>query len=219
MDKTLTLPVWQHISLMLIGSLSIANLYHIYTKRTRTRNVKKSRKQKKTFKSVDVIPVEGELLDEDAKSESDESGEDEDEDEDWESEIEEVLQGEIKNYTFPTEPFKQVLCVNTDLKKMDKGKAMAQCAHATLGAYRIAQRYAPSNLRHWLMFGQTKIALKCSENDMLEVAEKCRQLGIVSYTVEDAGRTQIPAGSKTVCAIGPAPQSIIDKITGDFKLM
>lgn len=31
---------------------------------------------------------------------------------------------------------------------------------------------------------------------------------------EDAGRTQIPAGSRTVLALGPAPVSLMDEVTG-----
>ena len=43
--------------------------------------------------------------------------------------------------------------------------------------------------------------------------------GMPTYIVHDAGRTQIPAGSQTVLAIGPAPKSLIDQITGHLKLL
>lgn len=36
---------------------------------------------------------------------------------------------------------------------------------------------------------------------------------------EDAGRTQIAAGSRTVLAIGPAPVRELDSITGHLKLL
>jgi peptidyl-tRNA hydrolase, PTH2 family len=176
----------------------------------------KTIRTKKTFKRTDVPADQSKELSEDLRDVSDESDED---CEDSDFEEEEILEGEILNFEVPTESYKMVLCVNTSLKKMDKGKAMAQCGHATLGAYRLCEKYAPSNLRHWYMFGQAKIAVKCSEEEMLQVSEQARKMGIVSYTVMDAGRTQIPAGSKTVCAIGPAPQSMLDEISGKFKLM
>jgi len=157
----------------------------------------------------------GEEVDEDDEDDDDDEGSDTS----YSSELDEVEEGELKEFTFSLEPFKQVLCVNSSLKKMDKGKAMAQCGHATLGAYRISERYAPMNVKHWFRSGQAKIAVKCTEEEMLQVAEHAKRLGVVSYTVEDAGRTQIPAGSKTVCAIGPAPQSVLDEISGGFKLM
>jgi PTH2 family peptidyl-tRNA hydrolase len=49
--------------------------------------------------------------------------------------------------------------------------------------------------------------------------EEAMQAGIPCYLVHDAGRTQIPAGSQTVLAIGPAPKSKIDRITGHFRLL
>jgi len=41
----------------------------------------------------------------------------------------------------------------------------------------------------------------------------------VYYIVEDAGRTQIAAGSQTVLAIGPAPVKVLEEITGHLKLL
>lgn len=43
--------------------------------------------------------------------------------------------------------------------------------------------------------------------------------GLMTYLVVDAGRTQIAAGSKTVLAIGPAPKSQIDAVTGHLRLL
>lgn len=42
-----------------------------------------------------------------------------------------------------------------------------------------------------------------SPQNRAEIQAKCKKAGIVTYCVQDAGRTQIPAGSKTVLAIGP----------------
>lgn len=43
--------------------------------------------------------------------------------------------------------------------------------------------------------------------------------GLITYVVEDAGRTQIAAGSRTVLAIGPAPVSVFESLTGHLKLL
>ena len=45
-----------------------------------------------------------------------------------------------------------------------------------------------------------------------------KALNLVSSVVEDAGRTQIASGSKTVVGVGPGPQSEIDKVMGHLKL-
>ncbi|POM67434.1 Peptidyl-tRNA hydrolase [Phytophthora palmivora] len=116
-------------------------------------------------------------------------------------------------------PHKMVLCVRTDLK-MGKGKIAAQCCHATLGAYKRALKRTPDAVRAWEMLGQAKVCLKVdSEEEMLLLAEKAAERGLVNYVVVDAGRTQIAPESKTVLGIGPAPLKAIDEITGHLKLM
>lgn len=68
--------------------------------------------------------------------------------------------------------------------------------------------------------GQAKIAVKVDkEEEIYELMSKARELGLITYLVADAGRTQIAAGSKTVLAIGPAPVHIIDSITSHLKLL
>ena len=51
---------------------------------------------------------------------------------------------------------KMVLVVRMDLK-MGKGKAAAQCCHATLSAYKQAKRKCPDTLRAWESNGQPKV--------------------------------------------------------------
>lgn len=122
-------------------------------------------------------------------------------------------------YGITNGPFKMVLCVNNELK-MTKGKIAAQCGHATLGAYKLASKHCLSALRNWEYMGQAKIALRVDEErEIYELMEKARAAGLVAYLVEDAGRTQIAAGSKTVLAIGPAPVAELDKITSHLKLL
>ena len=52
-----------------------------------------------------------------------------------------------------------------------------------------------------------------------DLAEKALAAGLPAYIVCDAGRTQIAAGSQTVLAVGPAPKSVVDAITGHLKLL
>jgi peptidyl-tRNA hydrolase len=42
---------------------------------------------------------------------------------------------------------------------------------------------------------------------------KALKIGINTYLVEDAGHTQIKAGSKTILAVGPAFSNEIDPFT------
>ena len=64
------------------------------------------------------------------------------------------------------------------------------------------------------------MALKVESDEALnELARMAQLKGLVTYIVEDAGRTQIAAGSRTVLAIGPAPVSAFESLTGHLKLL
>jgi len=116
------------------------------------------------------------------------------------------------------QPHKMVLIIRTDLK-MQKGKAAAQCSHATLGVYKKALKQNKQAVDVWSSQGQAKITLQVpNEIQMEELASQAKAAGMVNYTVADAGRTQVAAGSHTVLAIGPAPSAEIDKITRHLKL-
>jgi peptidyl-tRNA hydrolase len=116
-------------------------------------------------------------------------------------------------------PYKMVLCINQDLG-MGKGKMAAQCGHATLGAYKRALRQCPNAVRWWERTGCAKIAVKCpTEQDMQAVLERAASKSIPLYLVEDAGRTQIAAGSRTVLGLGPAPVHVFEGVTSHLKLL
>lgn len=108
------------------------------------------------------------------------------------------------------------------------GKIAAQCSHATLACYKELARTADRNpnsaegklLRRWENRGQKKIAVQIkSQDEMMELMGVARSLGITAQVIADAGRTQIEAGSLTVLGVGPAPQSLVDKVTGHLKLL
>ena len=126
----------------------------------------------------------------------------------------------IRNdYTLLDGTSKLVLCVNMSLG-MGKGKIGAQCGHATLGAYKMAKKYGSSCLTVWETLGQAKIAVKVdSEDSMFNIEERAKAKGLITYIVQDAGRTQIAAGSRTVLAIGPAPVHMFSGVTDDLKLL
>ncbi|UKZ78374.1 hypothetical protein TrVFT333_006111 [Trichoderma virens FT-333] len=75
-------------------------------------------------------------------------------------------------------------------------------------------------LARWERFGQAKIAVQIkSQADMLELRGKARAMGLTAEVIQDAGRTQIEAGSMTVLGVGPGPKSLVDKVTGHLKLL
>lgn len=120
-------------------------------------------------------------------------------------------------FTDKCDSYKLVLIIRTDLK-MGKGKVAAQCAHAAVAAYKAATRH-PAILLAWEECGQPKITVKVNnEEALVEIAKHGKSVGLITNIVKDAGHTQIPAGSKTVCGIGPGPAPLIDQVTGHLKL-
>lgn len=125
-------------------------------------------------------------------------------------------------------PLKMLLCVNIDLRDangksvtMTKGKTCAQCGHATLGAYRkaLSRSGGRNALRVWLRTGQMKIAVKVpTQDELLALQTEAASRGLVSCLIRDAGHTQIAPGSRTVLAIGPAPERYFD-FTKHLKLL
>jgi peptidyl-tRNA hydrolase, PTH2 family len=78
----------------------------------------------------------------------------------------------------------------------------------------------PGSLKQWEHTGQAKICLKAaSDVELRTLAAAAGDIGIPFFIVQDAGRTQVAAGSRTVLALGPAPKSLLDKVTGHLKLL
>lgn len=114
-----------------------------------------------------------------------------------------------------------VFVVNYSLG-MKLGKTCAQVAHATLGIHHIMlqnQRTLGDDMVTWLEYGQAKIVLKGEDTQhLMDLKKKALDMNMPCYLVQDAGRTQIPAGSYTVLAIFGRIDAV-DQITGSLKLL
>ena len=74
-------------------------------------------------------------------------------------------------------------------------------------------------LKKWKDCGQRKVVLKVdSEQELLELMKRAKQSGLISVVIQDAGRTQVESGTRTVGGIGPARGDLIDQVTGHLKL-
>eukprot|EP00002_Diphylleia_rotans_P022539 TRINITY_DN4413_c0_g1_i3.p1 TRINITY_DN4413_c0_g1~~TRINITY_DN4413_c0_g1_i3.p1 ORF type:complete len:222 (+),score=68.58 TRINITY_DN4413_c0_g1_i3:44-709(+) len=175
------------------------------------------------------LVLEGDDDDDEYETVSEDEVNEEDEDEEEDDEIpvvKKTAQSKAQEKTHPfmtpqyqNEEHKMVMVARMDLK-MGAGKIAAQCCHACLGATRRAEMYYTTFFENWVYRnGQAKIVVKSPTLDEMEVAQaKAQELDIPFYLVRDAGRTQIAAGSATVLAVGPAPASVVDQVTGNFRL-
>ena len=111
-----------------------------------------------------------------------------------------------------------VVVVRTDLG-ISKGKMAAQVAHAAVDCSLKSKKSDSSNFKKWFDEGQKKVVVKGqNESTLRDLQQQAREVGLVSSLVTDAGLTEVPAGTVTCLGIGPAADSEIDSITGDYPL-
>ncbi|GIX88471.1 probable peptidyl-tRNA hydrolase 2 [Caerostris extrusa] len=117
--------------------------------------------------------------------------------------------------------YKMAFVVNMSLE-MGTGKLASQVAHAAMGMHRLLlqneNKYGEMVLQ-WSEYGETKIVLRGNTTQhLVELERKALCLGLPTYLVQDAGRTQVPVGSTTVlCVMGRL--DLVDQVTGSLKLL
>ncbi|XP_012077368.1 peptidyl-tRNA hydrolase 2, mitochondrial isoform X2 [Jatropha curcas] len=122
-------------------------------------------------------------------------------------------------YSNGDQELKMVLVVRQDLK-MGAGKIASQCAHAATGMYSELMQSHRLLLSRWENCGQPKIVVTCkNQQEMNRIKEAADSIGLPTFVVADAGRTQVLAGSKTVLAIGPGSKELVNSVTGKLRLL
>ena len=113
---------------------------------------------------------------------------------------------------------KQVIAVRTDLG-MGKGKIAAQVGHACVMAAETARVSKPDWYGEW--WGtQEKVVVRVPGPAHLErIRREAAQMGLPFQLVCDAGHTQVAPGTATCISVGPAPEHLVDRITGDLHLL
>ena len=115
--------------------------------------------------------------------------------------------------------YKMMIVTRNDLK-LSHGKLAAQVAHAAVACAFSTKKNNSKWFNKWQNEGGKKAVVKVDcVDDFYPLKEKAEQLKIAAYLVEDAGHTEIPAGTKTALGLGPAPSNIIDQVTGDLPLL
>lgn len=115
--------------------------------------------------------------------------------------------------------FKQCIVVREDLK-LSAGKLAVQVAHAAVMALERAEKSDRSVVSSWKSEGQKKVVLRVAGvQDLFRLREDADRAGIPSAIVADAGLTEIPPGTITALGLGPAPNRLIDKVTGKLSLL
>ena len=115
--------------------------------------------------------------------------------------------------------FKQVIIVRRDLD-VGTGKLAAQVAHAAVMGAEKVRTSRREWFNSWLAAGQAKVVVKVkSIEELMDVRMRAEELNLPVVQVQDSGLTQIPPGTITCIGIGPAPSTLIDKVTQELRLL
>ena len=115
--------------------------------------------------------------------------------------------------------YKMVIVARLDLN-LSPGKLASQVAHAAVACTLLTKQNNNKWFKKWMDEGAKKAVVKVDrEDDFYPLKEKAESLDIVSIIISDAGHTEIPAGTKTVLGIGPAPNNLIDQVTGHLPVL
>jgi len=115
--------------------------------------------------------------------------------------------------------YKVVVVVREDLK-MSGGKLAVQVAHAAVMCALEAKKDRAKWFSEWYREGQRKVVVKARDLEHLQALDQmARKAGLPRALVTDAGLTELPSGTTTCLGVGPAPDALIDPVTGSLPLM
>lgn len=114
---------------------------------------------------------------------------------------------------------KMWLAVRTDLP-ISKGKLAVQAMHAAGWLHLIVARDNPALMEAYMADATPKICVRVKSQAQLErVVREADAAGVPRYIVTDAGRSEIPAGTQTVCLFGPAYRDELPKFLDGLQVM
>lgn len=114
--------------------------------------------------------------------------------------------------------YKLVIVVRADLD-LSRGKWCAQAAHAAVMCSEGARKHQRSWFRGWLGEGQKKVVLQApSLVELQRLQALAERDELPASMVVDYGLTEVQPGTTTCLGIGPAPNGLVDKITGSLSL-
>lgn len=115
--------------------------------------------------------------------------------------------------------YKMVFVTRNDLP-LSPGKLAAQVAHAAVDCVLITKKDKSKWFFQWHTEGAKKVIVKTAcLDDFYVLKEKAEGLGITAVIISDAGHTELPEGTQTILGLGPAPNNLIDQVTGMLSLL
>ena len=114
---------------------------------------------------------------------------------------------------------KMIIAVREDLN-LSCGKIAAQASHAAVCCAFRAKKDRSKWFRKWHSEGGKKVVVRVEDLEELMSLEKQAKASSLTFClITDAGLTEVPPSTITCMGLGPAPDEIIDPITGKYRLL
>ena len=115
--------------------------------------------------------------------------------------------------------YKMVIVVRDDLK-LSSGKLAVQVAHAAVNCSMASKKSNTKWYTPWYKEGQKKVVVRSFDLEHIyELKTNAEKLNLQTSLIIDAGLTEVPTGTVTCLGIGPGPNEVVDKVTGELKLL
>ncbi len=115
--------------------------------------------------------------------------------------------------------YKMIIIVRDDLK-LSCGKTAAQASHAAVDCAFLAKKNHSKWFSKWKKEGGKKVVVRVDNLEgLLDLEKIAKSKKLPSCLITDAGLTEVPPNTVTCLGIGPAPNELIDSITGDLPLV
>ena len=115
--------------------------------------------------------------------------------------------------------YKLVVAVREDLG-LSSGKTAVQVAHAAVGCVMKARATNAKWYSRWDHEGGKKVVVHVErEEDLRSLERIADKEGLPLYLVSDAGLTEVPPGTITCIGLGPAPDHLLNPLTGSLPLL
>jgi PTH2 family peptidyl-tRNA hydrolase len=114
---------------------------------------------------------------------------------------------------------KLVIAVRADLN-LSPGKLAAQVGHAAVDCVLATRTNKMKWFRKWHSEGQKKVVVKVTDlDDLYDLKDRAKRNKLATALIADAGLTELPPGTITCLGVGPGPDKLVDKVTGDLPLL
>lgn len=115
--------------------------------------------------------------------------------------------------------YKMVIVVRNDLG-LSCGKIAAQASHAAVDCAFEAKKANAKWFKKWRSEGGKKVVVKVENlEELLTLEGQAKAKDLITCLITDAGLTEVPPSTVTCLGLGPAPNELIDPITGKLPLL